>query len=526
MRIVNQQEMREIESLAQKEYHFSETLVIENVGVRGADYLHSHFLTDFNHEVVILVGNGSNGADGLAIARHLMKYHHRVRAFMLFNKKEWSKELSNQVEMAQAYGVKIQPMGHLQELESYFTQNPEAYVIDAIFGTGVRLPLPNFLYDVIKMVNDQAHHIVAIDIPTGVLCDTGGIQGNAIKADHTLAIALPKMGHYISEGAKLSGEVVTLDVGFPTELTAKGDKFLLEPGHFQTTTNKRSKFAHKNNFGHTLIIGGTFGLTGALHLSAQAALRVGTGLVTAVTWEKYYSELTSRILPEIMTGFVPKDETRWPGEIKNLTKYDAIVVGPGLGRSDRARRLVIEVLNNFPGPVVLDADALNVLSLKEDHRIFAMRNAPTVLTPHYGEFARFTNTNIQNVLERPVKSLRELVETINCSVILKGPCTFVGSTNGSIYFNYFPNDGMAKAGSGDVLAGIIGGLFGQHFSHKDSKSLVRDYKTFDRITAMGVMVHSLAGKHAREKHGVRSMSASSLIESLKEAFTELEADHF
>jgi NAD(P)H-hydrate epimerase len=186
--------------------------------------------------------------------------------------------------------------------------------------------------------------------------------------------------------------------------------------------------------------------------------------------------------------------------------------------------LVIEVLNNFNGPVVLDADAINVLSLKEDHNIFAMRNAPTVLTPHYGEFSRFTGANIKSVLEKPIDHLRELVEAINCSVILKGPCTFLGSTNGNIYFNYFPNDGMAKAGSGDVLAGIIGGLFSQNFSHKESNSLSKEYNTFDKITSMGVIVHSLAGKHAAKKFGVRSMTALSIIESLPEAFLELESE--
>jgi NAD(P)H-hydrate epimerase len=524
MRIVNQKEMREIENISTKEYGFTENLVVENLGLRAADYLQKKFLTDFSSEIVVLVGNGSNGCDGLSVARHLRKFDHKVRAFMLFSKKEWSNELLQQAKLAEAYGVKIQPFNHLEELESYFSQNGESLIIDSIFGTGLRLPLPNFLYDIIKMVNDLSPLTVSIDIPTGVLCDTGNIQGNAISADVTLSIALPKMGHYLGEGAKLSGEVITLDVGFPNDLLFKGDKFLLGPEHVIGLTEKRSKFSHKNNFGHSLIIGGSFGLTGALHMASTAALKVGAGLVTAVTWEKYYHDLLVRISPEIMTGFIPKDESRWALEAKNLTKYDSIVIGPGLGKGERSRRLVIEVLNNFNGPVVLDADAINVLSLKEDHNIFAMRNAPTVLTPHYGEFSRFTGANIKSVLEKPIDHLRELVEAINCSVILKGPCTFLGSTNGNIYFNYFPNDGMAKAGSGDVLAGIIGGLFSQNFSHKESNSLSKEYNTFDKITSMGVIVHSLAGKHAAKKLGVRSMTALSIIESLPEAFLELESE--
>lgn len=521
MRIVSQKEMKELEVKTIKEFGFREELIIENVGLRGADYIRTNCLKDFSGEIVVLLGSGSNGADGLAIARHLVRVGFKVTGFTLFPKKDCSDEFNNQLKLAQSFGVKIFNYSGMEELSSFFNEARKLLVIDAIFGTGLRLPLPNFLYDVIKLVNDLADTTIALDIPTGVVCDTGAIQGNAIDADVTLAIALPKLGHYISHGARLSGKVEVLDVGFPKELLKAGDKFLLQIEDVIDTASKRSKFSHKNNFGHTLVVGGSHGLTGALALTTGACLRVGTGLVTGVTWEKQYHEYLVRVSPEIMTGLIPQDESKWSELVKELEKYDSVVIGPGLGRTPKSRKIVLEILNNFAGPVVLDADAINVLNLKEDRGIFSMRNAPTVLTPHFGEFARFTGAKMADLLARPVDHLRSLVETINCSVILKGPCTYLGFSSGGVYFNYFPNDGMAKAGAGDVLSGIIGGLLGQELN-KESGSLLKEYKTFDRVVALGVLIHSRAGFHAAKSHGPRSMSAGTIINCLQDAFLELE----
>lgn len=521
MRIVSQKEMKELEAKTIKEFGFTEDLIIENVGIRGSDYLLENYLKKFSGEIVFLLGNGSNGADGLAIARHLVRVGIKVTAFSLFSKKECTEEFNRQLKLAQSFGVKTFNYSGVDELSSFFGEAKELLVIDAIFGTGLSLPLPNFLYDVIKLVNDMSNITVAIDIPTGVVCDTGAIQGNAIDADVTLAIALPKLGHYISHGAKLSGKVEVLDVGFPKELLKQGDKFLLQIEDVIDTASKRSKFSHKNSFGHTLVVGGSHGLTGALALTTNSCLRVGTGLVTGVTWEKQYHEFVARVAPEIMTGLIPQDESKWNDLVKELEKYDSVVVGPGLGRTSKSRKIVLEILNNFAGPVVLDADAINVLNLKEDSKIFALRNAPTVLTPHFGEFARFTGAKMPDLLARPVDYLRSLVEEIHCSVILKGPCTYLGFSSGAVYFNYFPNDGMAKAGAGDVLAGIIGGLLSQELN-KEVGSLFKEYKTFDRVVALGVLIHSRAGIKAAGKYGPRSMSAGSIINCLQDAFMELE----
>jgi len=223
-----------------------------------------------------------------------------------------------------------------------------------------------------------------------------------------------------------------------------------------------------------------------------------------------------------MTGYIPHDQSKWGKLIKGLDKYDSIVIGPGLARSLRARALVLEILNNFSGPVVLDADAINVLNIKDDAEVFKLRNAPTLMTPHFGEFSRFTGIPLEDVKNEPYHYLKETIERINCSVILKGPCTYLGLANGKTFFNFSPNDGMASGGVGDVLAGILGGLIGQEANLKKRDSLYNVYENLNRTILLGVLIHTWSGQFAAEKLGVRPMTATNLIDSFPEAFKALD----
>lgn len=525
MRIVTPLEMKELEAISREKYQFDDKLIIENVGLMGAERIVQKLGSDLeNCEVIFFIGNGNNGADGLSIARHIMKFGIEPRAFMLFDEEQSSIEMTYQTKKARAFGVKIYVATDAAEIESYFSQVARPKVIvDAIFGTGVRFPLPHHLYDTINLINNHSSYTISLDIPTGVEGEFGSCHGNAVKADMTLAVGLPKLGYYQGEGAKLIGELEHLEIGFPTQLTQNGgDKFLLTKNSLDTLPETRNKFGDKKLFGHTLVIGGSHGLTGAPVMASTAALKVGAGLVTACTWEPQYHEMMFRLIPEIMTGYIPNDQTKWGRVLADLDKYDAIVVGPGLARSTRSRKVVLEILNNFSGPIVLDADAINVLSMKEDKNVFAMRNAPTVLTPHFGEFARFSGIALDEVSRKPFHHLREVIEQINCSVILKGPCTYLGLANGKTYFNFSPNDGMATGGVGDVLAGIMGGLLSQEANLKKRDSLYNIYENMSRTILQAVLVHTEAGKFAVQKHGVRTMTATSLIEFFPEAFKSIE----
>jgi hydroxyethylthiazole kinase-like uncharacterized protein yjeF len=525
MRIVTHSEMKELEKLAQTKYHFPEKLIIENVSLLGAKAIVEKLGPEISMgELIFLIGKGFNGGTGLAIARHLASMGHETRAFLLFEEKECSQEVKDQLKIAKSYGVRSAHIDEVSALESYFQQNSAPkIIIDAIFGTGVRLPLSHFLYDLINFVNQEKAYTISLDIPTGVEGDSGLIQGNAIQADLTLAVGLPKLGYYQADGARLVGEVVVIPSGLAQDIIQKGgDKFLIDKDLKDDLPPARNKFGDKRLFGHTLVIGGSHGLTGALVMSSTAALKVGAGLVTASTWEPQYQEFISRLIPEVMTGYVPNDQAKWTKLIKGLDKYDSIVIGPGLARSLRARALVLEILNNFSGPVVLDADAINVLNMKDDGEVFRLRNAPTLMTPHFGEFARFTGIPLEDVMKEPYYHLKETIERINCSVILKGPCTYLGFPNGKTYFNFSPNDGMATGGVGDVLAGILGGLIGQEANLKKRDSLYNIYENLNRTILLGVLIHTWSGQFAREKLGVRPMTATSLIDAFPEAFKALD----
>lgn len=528
MRIVTQKEMKQIEEESARKFSFNEHLIVENVGLSAArvvDERLSMFETDV--DLIVLVGRGNNGADGLALARHLIKVDRSVRAFTLFEPSQCSPEMQEQLKIAKAFGVKITAIKDMNELESYFAQNTmPKVIIDAIFGTGVRLPLSNFIYDVIHFINDNSNYTISLDIPTGVAGDSGLAQGNAINADLTLAIGFPKVGHFVADGQRYTGELKTLEIGFPPILKNEGaDKFLLTRDNLPYKSDVRSKFADKKIFGHTLVIGGSHGLTGAATMASIAALRSGSGLVTAATWEPQYADMMARLIPEIMTGFIPMDESKWGKVLRGLEVYSSIVIGPGLGKSARSRRLVLEILNNFSGPVVLDADAINALHINEDAQVFAMRNAPTIMTPHFGEFARFCGLKLEEIETHPVETLKQAVERVNCTILLKGPCTFMGLASGKTYFNFSPNDGMATGGVGDVLAGILAGLLAQDAGlRREEESLLRRYEHAHQATLLAVYIHTLAGRIAAEKFGVRAMSAMSLIETLATAFNQLDGD--
>ncbi len=524
MRVVSIDEMHIIEEQTKSEFRFDEKLIIENIGAKSSQLIIDTLSENLDgKELIFLIGKGSNGADGLAIARHMTNNGHRCRAFLFFDSELLSEALNEQLVMAQAFGVKINFLDNSVQFESYLSQVHEPVFIDALFGTGAVLPLSNEIYHIIELVNSTSAFTISIDIPSGVEGNTGHMQGNAIQADLTLAISFAKQGHYISDGAQHTGDLALIDAGFPQKFYSEGNKFLLTHDTLQDLITNRSKFADKKAFGHALVIGGSHGLTGAPILAAQAVSKVGSGLVTVATWEPQYQEMLSRLTPEIMTGYIPLDVERWARLIKDLNKYSCIVLGPGLARSSRARRLVLEVLNNYDGPLVLDADAINVLDIDQDAKAFTMRNAPTVLTPHFGEFSKFTKIDSDLIGQKPLEYLSRLVDKINCTVVLKGPCTYLANSDGTILFNYFPNDGMATGGVGDVLAGILGGLLGQETSLKSKTSLSSRYEIFNKIVAQSVLIHSIAGDITAKEYGVRAMTSNNLIHCLRKSFLELES---
>lgn len=524
MRVVNSAEMKQIEDETMKTIGFNESLIVENVGIRCADFIESELLNHHNYgEIVFLIGRGNNGSDALAMARHLTNRGYAVRCFLLFSADEYSEELKNQLNLAKGFGVRTNQITKADQIASYFEQTQSEYlVIDGVLGLGFRPPLSNYLFDIVNLVNNFSTVTVAIDVPTGVDGDSGSVNGNAIEADMTLTVGLPKTGLYIGEGAKHVGEIVVIDGCFPANLLEGGDKAILTPESVSGFYGQRNKFAHKNTFGHSLIVGGSQGMTGALMMASEAALKVGTGLVTASTWKESYSELSSRMRPEVMCGLVPTQDQHVEEIIKELERWDSIVIGPGMGRNEQTRKTVLNVLNHYAGPVVVDADAIHCLNLKEDAELLRNRKWPTILTPHMGEFAHFVGVETKQVLDKPLEFLKEVVDATNSFFIMKGACTYLGFPTGEVFFNYHPNDGMASGGSGDVLAGMIGGLLAQNPVNRERSKMFDDPSTVYNALCLGIQAHTLAGRIAANELGARAMTAGDIINHLSDAFIEIE----
>jgi hydroxyethylthiazole kinase-like uncharacterized protein yjeF len=439
MRIVTPQEMLQIEKRTYDDFKMNESLIIENVGSEAAYWFEKKFIKNTQQPLsfIFLLGKGNNGADGLAIARHLVNLPYaniKIMAFCLYPLTECSKEFSKQLQSAEAFGLRVTTIRTVEDLSAYlFHVVGEPIIVDALFGSGIRLPLPNNVYDVIRFVNDNAKTVVSIDIASGVEGESGKTAGSAIIATHTLAIGAAKLGCFVADGVAHSGEIHLISAGFPYKLFFDGDKFQIDPKDFTDNFFYRSRYAHKNTNGHTLVIGGSTGLTGALILASQASLRSGTGLVTAATWEKNHLEYLVRQVPEVMSAIIPTDDASWSTLGDLISKYDSIVVGPGLGTDPQVRTLLKIILTKYKGPLVIDADAIKMLNFSEDSDLIANRQAPTVLTPHLGEFSSLISKSKDEIYKNSLKILKDVVHRSGAIVLLKGPCTSIALPSGKVF---------------------------------------------------------------------------------------------
>lgn len=510
IRICTAEEMRELDRISEQDYGIDAVLLMENAGRAAAQIL----LENLPHagdrsEILIFAGKGNNAGDAFVVARRLMSLERRVRVFHLDNGSQYRGATARNFEILKKMKAKLTPIEGAGELEEFFrTTNGPFTAVDGILGTGLKGDIEGIFYDVVRLINEHVEEVVALDIPTGVSGNTGSIQGTAIQATLTVSFGFPKLGHFLPPGAGRRGKLVNVDISLPPRFRREGDKFLLMPGRMAELIQQRDRYGHKNSFGHTLLIGGSRGRIGAITMAARACHRMGTGLVTVATWEECLDTLMMKLPDETMSVALPSDQKEIESYRKFLANYSCVVIGPGLGSHPGGKQIVQEVLGGFQGPVVLDADALNIVADHKLHDYLVARKHPTVLTPHPGEMARLLEISKETVVEDPIQSLKTAVARTHSIVLLKGAATLISSPDEVLYLNHYPNDGMATAGSGDVLAGMIGGLLGQKM------------KPFE-ATQLAVYLHSLAGDFAARSHGHRSMTAPDIIESIAHAFQDL-----
>ena len=436
-------------------------------------------------KVLVVCGSGNNGGDGYAIARLLHLKGHDVTIFFAGNSQKRSEENAQQAKIAAHYEI---PVITNLDTEEY------SVIIDALFGTGLKREITGHYREILCSVNQMTGEKVAVDLPSGIHDTTGAQMGIAFCADLTVAIAFPKRGLFLQEGHVCAGKILTGDIGISSETFSEGTvTFGYEKQDLFLGFPKRKKNSHKGSYGKVLMIAGSKGMSGAAYLSAKAAYAVGAGLVQIYTHEEN-RVILQQLLPEaIITTYDTFDSE----QLEKLIQWaDLIGIGCGLGKSDTAERVMQYTLKRALVPCVVDADGINILSKHMEW--IEVTNALIVLTPHMKEMSRMLQCSVKELIEQRMERLHAFVERYKVVCVLKDARTLVAKEHRNTYLNLSGNAAMAKAGSGDVLAGVIVGILAQQCEPYTSACL-------------GVFLHGLAGDMARDKKGAYSVLASDLV---------------
>ncbi|WP_054692273.1 bifunctional ADP-dependent NAD(P)H-hydrate dehydratase/NAD(P)H-hydrate epimerase [Syntrophomonas palmitatica] len=515
MKLLYAQEMREIDRRASSEYDIPSIILMENAGLRVVEVVEEMLGDPRNKRVVVLAGKGNNGGDGLVAARHLINCGAQVETFLLGNENELTPDAGRNFAILSKMKADIFPLLEETDLDNLMLSLLASdIIVDAIYGIGFKGSLNDFVAQVVRMVNWCRAPVVAVDIPSGVEADTGKVHGEAIQAAHTVSFALPKVGLVLEPGKEYVGTLSVADISIPRALLEDQalTTNLINEAMVAPWLNPRHPDSHKGSYGHTLVVGGSLGLSGAVIMSSMAALRCGSGLVTAAIPESILP-IVENAMVEVMT--TPLSETGQMSialealpAIENLLGTASVcAIGPGMSRYTEAGAIVRSVLQKAGIPVIIDADGLNALA--KDTSILKNRQIPIVLTPHPGEMARLIGKSIEEVQSDRIQLTRTMAKEWGVSVVLKGNKTVVANPWGEVYVNITGNPGMATAGSGDVLTGIIAGLIAQGVNPHQA-------------ACAGVYLHGLAGDKAAEYKGERGLIAGDLINCLPEVLKQFE----
>lgn len=447
----------------------------------------------------VFCGMGNNGGDGLAVARMLGGTGYNVDVFIIRHTKKGSEDfLINESRLKNVRKVKIQ---EIKESSSLPPVDKEAIVLDAMFGSGLKRPLEGFIASVVQHINNSGAMVVAIDFPSGLFCEdnSDNIESNIIKANYTLTFQVPKLSFMFPENDKYLGECHILDIGLDKDFlnSIETKHHLVLKADIRRFYKARGKFSHKGSYGHGLLISGSYGKMGAAILGARGALRSGIGLLT-VHIPKCGYEIIQSSIPEAMCS-IDENESIFSG-IKDAGNYNAIGIGPGIGTDKITEAGLKLLIQNFAAPIILDADAINILANNQTWLSFLPRGS--ILTPHIKEFERITGKS-SNSYERMQKAL-ELAFKHQIFIVLKGAHTLTAFPDGRVYFNSTGNPGMATGGSGDVLTGILLGLLAQGYLPSEA-------------TVAGVYLHGLAADIAARRKGYEALLAGDIIESYYKA---------
>ena len=517
MKVISTQCMRDLDRRTIEEFGTPGYTLMDRAGYGIARYaqtwlMHTGLVDPTIH---LVAGRGNNGGDIFVAARYLCEAGVHVIVWLAGDQAQLKGDALDHFKGMKDAGVDWMEMPSAEQWTDALHYPLQAdMLIEGLLGTGISGAARSPIAEAITYINAVRHRtfVISVDIPSGLNSDDGEVAGVTVKADVTLTMAFPKKGIVVPESREYTGSLYVIDIGIPEKYREEVEEAVslqcITAHDVYRFFSKRKRSSHKGSYGHALLIGGACGYSGAISMAAGAAARIGTGLITVMVPESI-QDIVAGCMPEIMVKGCPETEM---GSLSSMMidsvgdmneRYTAVLIGPGLTQHEESRKIVEYVLRHFSGPVVIDADALNVIGT--DHQCLKDAAGKIVLTPHPGEMSRLVDMTVPDIQNDRMSAVASAVDMTQCTVILKGDATLVGTADSDIYTNLTGNPGMATGGSGDVLAGIIAGLCAQGLD-------------VDSAVCAGVYLHGVAGDIAAWALGQESMLAGDIIDSLPGAF--------
>ena len=498
MKILSAHQIKEVDKATIIAEPISSIELMERAATACADWIIQHYNT--TKHFAVFCGSGNNGGDGLAIARILKQKHYIVTVYIVSNV-AYSDNVESNFELWQNSNGKTISIKSDDDFPNLSQTN--LVVIDCLFGSGLNRQVKGLPAQLIEHINKSEKEVIAIDIPSGMFVDNNATNLNAtiITATHTLSLELPKLALLLPENKDKSGEMHIIPIGLNQEAIEKQESPYewITFNYFKNFLKKRKRFSHKGTYGHVKIVAGSKGKIGAAVLATKASLRTGAGLATAEIPNCGYSTLQTAV-PEAMVSVNGKKHISERIDLNN----HFIGIGPGIGTKEETKTEILRLISRTNEPLVIDADALNILAENKDY--WDRIPMYSILTPHPKEWTRWIGNwnNDFEKLERTIKFAKEYC----LYVVIKGSYTVTITPKGNLFFNSSGNPGMATAGSGDVLTGILIALLAQGY-------------TSGKASVLGVYLHGLAGDLAKKEKGEYSLIASDIIENIGNAYKTL-----
>ena len=510
MRVVTNAEMKMIDRWAIKELRIPSTVLMENAGRGCVDVLDTYFELA-GLRVLVVCGKGNNGGDGFVVARHLLNRNADVKIALLGSGQELKGDALLNYRLAKAGQADITEISRTAKIDKLCAAFHPDVIVDAIFGTGFKGQPQDIYYGVIELMNRIDAFVLSIDIPSGVNGDDGRFEKTCVIADATATICLPKRGDYLYPGRAFCGDLYTVDIGIPYSAIDQGFPRVIEQDDVARILPYRPPDGNKGTFGNVLIIAGARGFSGAAALAAHATLKTGAGLVRLAAPRGIMNALEAKLLEVVK---VPLEQTSEetisveaiPTVLPLLKQSQTMIIGPGITTNPGTAAFLRTLLPKITVPMIIDADAINIIA--QDTNILMKLKAPFIMTPHPGELARLVKRTPKIINENRIDTAAEYARAFNCVMVLKGAPTVIATPAGEIYINPTGNSGLASAGSGDVLAGMISGMLAQQVSPVEA-------------AIAGVFLHGSAADLAVEDTNEYSLMAGDLLEYIPRALNSV-----